>query len=111
MKVTVRNIGKVIILDLSGKITMGGEELKLREAVNAQIAEGKKHVLLNLNGVSYIDSAGLGELVACYKRAQEKKAQLKLLNATGKVLDVLVLTKLHTVFEIFRDEQDALATF
>jgi anti-sigma B factor antagonist len=111
MRISARHIGKVTILDLSGKITMGGEELKLRDAVNGLMEEGRRNILLNLNGISFVDSAGLGELVACYKRAQEKKASLKLLNATGKVLDVLVLTKLHTVFEIFRDEQDALATF
>ncbi len=111
MKSTARHHGKVTVLDLSGKITLGEGDIKLREAVNALLDEGRKNVVLNLQGVTYMDSAGIGELVACYKRAVEKSAKLKLLSPTGKVQDLLVLTKLQTVFEIFRDEREALTSF
>ncbi len=111
MKANARHHGKVTVLDLSGKITIGDGDIKLREAVNAQLEEGRKSILLNMSGVSYMDSAGIGELVACYKRATEKGAILKLLNPTGKVQDLLVLTKLQEIFEIFKDEREALTSF
>ncbi len=111
MKANARHHGKVTVLDLSGKITIGDGDIKLREAVNAQLEEGRKSLLLNMSGVSYMDSAGIGELVACYKRATEKGATLKLLNPTGKVQDLLVLTKLQEIFEIFKDEREALTSF
>jgi anti-sigma B factor antagonist len=111
MKASVRHQGKVTVVDLSGKITIGDGDLKLREAVNALLDEGRKSVVLNLKSVSYMDSAGIGELVACYKRAAEKGAKLKLLNPGGKVQDLLVLTRLQEIFEIFRDESDAIDSF
>ncbi len=111
MKTTARHHGKVTVLDLSGKITIGEGDLKLRETVNALLEEGRKNVLLNLQGVSYMDSAGIGELVACYKRARDRGSALKLLNPSGKVQDLLVLTRLQEIFEIFRDEREALTSF
>lgn len=111
MKANARHHGKVTVVDVSGKITIGDGDIKLREAVNALLDEGRKSILLNMAGVSYMDSAGIGELVACYKRATEKGAKLKLLNPTGKVQDLLVLTKLQEIFEIFRDEREALTSF
>ncbi len=111
MKTTARHHGKVTVLDLSGKITIGEGDLKLRETVNALLEEGRKNVLLNLQGVSYMDSAGIGELVACYKRARDRGSVLKLLNPSGKVQDLLVLTRLQEIFEIFRDEREALTSF
>jgi anti-sigma B factor antagonist len=111
MKASVRHQGKITIVDLSGKITIGDGDIKLREAVNALLDEGRKSVILNLKSVSYMDSAGIGELVACYKRAAEKGARLKLLNPGGKVQDLLILTRLQEIFEIFRDEADALNSF
>jgi anti-sigma B factor antagonist len=111
MKASVRHQGKITIVDLSGKITIGDGDIKLREAVNALLDEGRKSVILNLKSVSYMDSAGIGELVACYKRAAEKGARLKLLNPGGKVQDLLILTQLQEIFEIFRDEADALNSF
>jgi anti-sigma B factor antagonist len=111
MKASVRHQGKVTVVDLSGKITIGDGDLKLREAVNALLDEGRKSVVLNLKSVSYMDSAGIGELVACYKRAAEKGAKLKLLNPGGKVQDLLILTRLQEIFEIFRDESDAIDSF
>jgi len=111
MKASVRHQGKVTVVDLSGKITIGDGDIKLREAVNALLDEGRKAVILNLKSVSYMDRAGIGELVACYKRAAEKGARLKLLNPGGKVQDLLILTRLQEIFEIFRDEADALNSF
>lgn len=111
MKANARHHGKVTVLDLSGKITIGEGDIKLREAVNALLEEGRKNLVLNLSGVSYMDSAGIGELVACYKRAKEKGASMKLLNPSGKVQDLLILTRLQEVFDIYRDEREALTSF
>jgi anti-sigma B factor antagonist len=111
MKATVREIGKVAVLDLSGKITIGEGDVVLREKVTELLDTGRLHVLLNLGKVSYMDSAGIGELVACYKRAKEKSGIVKLLNPTGKVYDLLQLTKLEEVFETFADEKEALVSF
>jgi anti-sigma B factor antagonist len=111
MKATVRDIGKVAVLDLSGKITIGEGDVVLREKVTELLDAGRLNVLLNLGKVSYMDSAGIGELVACYKRAKEKNGTVKLLNPTGKVYDLLQLTKLEEVFETFADEKEALVSF
>ncbi len=111
MKVGVRNIGHVAVVDLAGKITIGEGDVVLREKVNELFDGGQQHVLLNLEKVSYMDSAGIGELVACYKRAKEKGGTVKLLNPSGKVFDLLQLTKLEEVFETYRDEKEALVSF
>jgi len=111
MKVNVRQIGHVAVVDLSGKITIGEGDVILREKVHELLDNDNKHVLLNLERVSYMDSAGIGELVACYKRAKEKGGMVKLLNPSGKVYDLLQLTKLEEVFETYRDEKEALVSF
>lgn len=111
MKVNVRKIGHVDIVDLSGKITIGEGDVVLRDKVTELLDNGSTHVLLNLEKVSYMDSAGIGELVACYKRAKEKEGTVKLLNPSGKVYDLLQLTKLEEVFETYRDEKEALVSF
>ena len=111
MKATVREIGKVSVLDLSGKITIGEGDVVLRERVTELLETSRLNILLNLGKVSYMDSAGIGELVACYKRAKEKGGIVKLLNPTGKVYDLLQLTKLEEVFEAFADEKEALVSF
>jgi anti-sigma B factor antagonist len=111
MKAKVRTVGKVAVMDLSGKITIGEGDVLLREEVNKLLETDWKNILLNLNGVTYMDSAGIGELVACYKRAAESGARLKLLNPSGRVSDLLSLTKLQQVFDIYNDEKDALVSF
>ena len=111
MKVNIRQIGHVNVVDLSGKITIGEGDVVLREEVTKLLEDGSKAVLLNLERVSYMDSAGIGELVACYKRAKEKNGVVKLLNPSGKVYDLLQLTKLEEVFETYRDEKEALVSF
>jgi anti-sigma B factor antagonist len=111
MKATVRNIGEVSVVDLNGKITIGEGDVLLREKVNELLDEGRSKILLNLEKVKYMDSAGIGELVACYKRTKEKDGTVKLLNPSGKVYDLLQLTKLEEVFETYRDEKEALVAF
>jgi len=111
MKVKVRQIGHVAIVDLAGKITIGKGDVVLREQVQNLLENDQQSILLNLEGVGYMDSAGIGELVACYKRAKDKGGTVKLLNPSGKVYDLLQLTKLEEVFETYRDEKEALVTF
>jgi len=111
MKASIRNVGKVAIVDLSGKITIGEGDVVLRERVTELLDGGQKHILLNLEKVGYMDSAGIGELVACYKRAKEKTGTVKLLNPSGKVYDLLQLTKLEEIFETYKDEKEALVSF
>jgi anti-sigma B factor antagonist len=111
MKANVRQIGHVSVVDLSGKITIGEGDVALRNAVQELLDNGHSHILLNLVKVSYMDSAGIGELVACYKRAKEKEGSVKLLNPSGKVYDLLSLTKLEEVFDTFTDEKEALVSY
>ena len=111
MKLTTREVAGVTILDLSGKITLGEGGLTLRDEVHKLLAKGSKKIVLNLAGVNYIDSSGLGELVSSYTTAKNQGADLKLLNLTKKVKDVLQVTKLYTVFDIFDDEASAIASF
>ena len=111
MKATVRKLGRVAVVDIVGKITIGEGDVLLREKVQELLDAGESRILLNLEKVKYMDSAGIGELVACYKRAKEKEGTVKLLNPSGKVYDLLQLTKLEEVFETFRDEGEALGSF
>lgn len=111
MKATVRQIGQVAVVDLSGRVTIGEGDVVLREVVTELLENGQKSILLNMEKVKYMDSAGIGELVACYKRAKEKGGTVKLLNPSGKVYDLLQLTKLEEVFDTFRDEKEALVSF
>ena len=111
MKAEVRHIGHVSVVDLSGRITIGQGDVVLRETVLGLLAQGRLSLLLNLEKISYMDSAGIGELLACYKRATENNGEIKLLNPKGKVYDLLQLTKLEDVFEAYRDEKEALVSF
>jgi anti-sigma B factor antagonist len=110
-KATVRQEGDVAVVDLSGRITLGDGSGTVRETVKGLVGSGHKKVLLNLKDVTYIDSAGLGELVGSYATVTNQSGQIKLLNAQGKVRDVLQVTKLYTVFESFEDEALALRSF
>jgi anti-sigma B factor antagonist len=101
----------VTVLDLSGRITLGEGSVQLRDAIRDLIAKGQKRILLDLGEVNYIDSSGLGELVSAYTTARNLGATLKLLKLTKKVHDLLQLTKLYTVFDIFDDEASAIASF
>jgi len=111
LKITTRDNKGVKIIDLNGKITIGKGDLILREAVDQALKEGQTTILLNLGGVNYMDSAGIGELVACYKRVLERKGKMKLVNPAGRVQDLLALTKLDEYFDTFQTEQEALASY
>lgn len=101
----------VRILDLKGRLTVGDEVALLRERLRAEAEAGRKQIILNLQEVDYIDSTGLGSLVICYTSLQKAGGALKLLNVNRRNIELLVLTKLTTVFEIFSDEQDAVNSF
>jgi anti-sigma B factor antagonist len=111
MKVTMRTKGDVTIIDLSGKITIGAGDIALRNAVQQAIESGAKNVVINLQGVSTIDSSGVGELVSAYTTATNRGVRLKLLNLPDKVSDILTVTQLITVFDIYDSEDDAIAAF
>jgi anti-sigma B factor antagonist len=96
---------------LGGRITLGEGSVQLRDAIRDLISKGEKHVLLNLGDVNYIDSSGLGELVSAFTTAKNQNADVKLLNLTKKVKDVLQVTKLYTVFDIYDDEAHAISAF
>jgi anti-sigma B factor antagonist len=111
LNINERQSGDVTILDLSGKITIGEGSVQLREAVRRLLDGNKKKILLNLGDVSYVDSSGIGELVSSYTTANNNGGQLKLLNLTKKIQDLLMITKLLTVFQTFDSEQDAVSSF
>ncbi len=111
MDTKIRHVDGVTVLDLSGRITLGEASGKLRSAVQDALGAGSKKILLNLADVNYIDSAGLGELVSAYTTVKNAGGELKLLNLTKKVQDLLVITKLLTVFDVRESEQDALKSF
>lgn len=111
MKATTRQSDTVTIVDLSGRITLGEDLPQLRELIRNLLAQGHKNILLNLADVSYIDSAGLGELVSGRVAASNRGGQLKLLHLTQKVEDLLQITKLLTVFDSYEDEAKAIASF
>ncbi|HLJ17335.1 MAG TPA: STAS domain-containing protein [Bryobacteraceae bacterium] len=100
----------VAIFDLKGRLTVG-EATNLREKVNESVKEGQHKIILNLEGVDYIDSTGLGGMVICYTTIKKAGGALKLLNLNRRNIELIVLTKLHTVFEVFSDEQDAVNSF
>ena len=111
LSVKERQVGDVTILDLSGKITIGEGSVTLRETVRRLLDDSKKKILLNLGDVSYVDSSGIGELVSSYTTTNNNGGQLKLLNLTKKIQDLLMITKLLTVFETFDSEDTAVASF
>ncbi len=111
MKATVRQIDSVTVVDISGRITLGEGCAQLRELIRNEVAKGNKKVLLNMADVTYIDSSGIGELVSAYTAVSNQGGQLKLLNLTKKVHDLLQITKLYTVFDVHDDEAKAITSF
>lgn len=111
MKISTRNVGGVVVLDLEGKILIGDGCQELRDAICKTLDEGKQKILLNLAGVSYMDSTGLGEVIRNYKTVIDKGGKLKLLNLTARIRDLMAMTKLLTVFEVFESEPEAVASF
>jgi len=111
MKSTLRQVDSVTVVDLSGRITLGEGCTQLRELIREQLGKGTKFVLLNLADVTYIDSSGIGELVSAFTTVSNQGGQLKLLNLTKKVHDLLQITKLYTVFDVHDDEAKAITSF
>jgi anti-sigma B factor antagonist len=111
MKASSRQVEGVTIVDLSGRITFGEGSVVLRDTVKDLTAQGHKRILLNLGDVSYIDSSGVGELVSAFTTIRTAGGELKLLNLTQKVHDLLQITKLHKVFDIQEDETAGIGAF
>jgi anti-sigma B factor antagonist len=111
MDINKRRIGDVTILDLHGKLTSGGGAELLRDTVSSVVFQGEKKVLLNLAGVPYMDSGGLGELVRCSWVVSKGSGTVKLVNLTSKISDLLAITKLSNVFDSFDSEAEALQSF
>ncbi|MCL4795209.1 MAG: STAS domain-containing protein [Bryobacteraceae bacterium] len=111
VKMSSRQIGDVTVIDAAGRITLGEGSTAFREAVKDLVAKGQKKILLNLAEISYIDSSGIGEMVSGFTSVSNAGGQLKLLNLTKRVQDLLQITKLYTVFEVFDDEAVALSSF
>jgi anti-sigma B factor antagonist len=111
MQIEERSTGDVTILDLKGRMTMGeGDEL-LKDKINSLILQGRKKLVLNLEGVPYVDSAGLGEIVRTYTTVSRQGGSLKLVNLTKRITDLLAITKLLTIFDTFDSEADAVRSF
>jgi anti-sigma B factor antagonist len=111
MEIAERLVGDITVLDLKGKMTLGeGDEL-LKDKINSMLTAGKKKLVLNLEGVPYIDSAGLGEIVRTFTTVSRQGGSLKLLNLTKRIEDLLAITKLLTVFETFDTEAEAIKSF
>ena len=111
MTTSVRETGSVTIVDISGRIVLGEESAALRDMVCDLLTKGRKKILLNLADVNYIDSSGLGSLVGSFTSARRQGGELKLLNLTNKVTDLMQITKLYTVFDIPDNEAAALKSF
>jgi anti-sigma B factor antagonist len=111
LDVRERQAGDVTILDLSGSVRMGEGAVALRNSIRGLIEKGNKKILLNLRGVKNIDSSGIGELIANYTTLSRNGGQLKLLSLTDKIQNLLVITKLLTVFDSYENEAEALNSF
>jgi anti-sigma B factor antagonist len=111
LKSSSRQVDGVTILDLSGRITLGEGSVVLRDTIRELLGKGEKKILLNLGDVTYIDSSGIGELVSAYTAVRKETGELKLLNLTKKVHDLLQITKLYTVFDVKDDEAAAIAAY
>lgn len=111
MKTSTRTVNGIVIVDLSGRITLGEGSVLLRDLVRDLVTKGQRKILLNLGDVTYIDSSGIGELVSAFTTVRNQGGELKLLNLTKKVHDLLQITKLYTVFDVKDDEAAAVAAF
>lgn len=111
MKATTRQVDSIVVIDVSGRITLGEGCVQLRQLIRDELARGNKNILVNLADVTYIDSSGIGELVSAFTAVSNQGGQLKLLNLTKKVHDLLQITKLYTVFDVHDDEAKAIASY
>ncbi len=111
MQIEERPSGDVMILDVKGKLTIGDGDELLKDKINSFIQQGHKKLILNLEGVPYVDSAGLGEIVRTYTTVSRQGGNMKLLNLTKRIEDLLSITKLLTVFDTYENEDEALKSF
>lgn len=111
MKISTRQVDGVTIVDCNGRITLGEGSITLRDTVSQLLSKDQKKILLNLGEVNYIDSSGIGELVSAFTTVRKQGGELKLLNLTKKVHDLLQITKLYTVFDVKDDEANAVKSF
>ena len=111
MNISQRQVGDVTILDVSGKITIGVGDVQVRDAVHMALGSGARNLILNLKNVTTIDSAGVGELVSAYTTVTNRGGKLKLVNLPSKVNDILQITQLITVFEVYDEEKEAVESF
>ena len=111
MKASSRQVNGVTVVDMSGRITLGEGSVILRDTIRDLLGKGQKKILLNLGDVTYIDSSGIGEMVSAFTSVRNQGGELKLLNLTKKVHDLLQITKLYTVFDIRDDEAVAVGSF
>ena len=111
VKLNTRQIGDVSVVDVAGRITLGEGSSALRDTLREMVSKGQKKILLNLGEVSYIDSSGIGELVSAFTTVTNGGGQLKLLNLTKRVKDLLQITKLYTVFDVHDSEVTAIRSF
>jgi len=111
LKPVSRQVGDVTVIDMEGRITLAEGSGTLRDLIRENIDRGHKKLVLNLAGINYMDSTGLGELVSGYRQVKSQGGELKLLNLNKKVSDLLQITKLYTIFDIHNDEAQAVASF
>lgn len=111
MQIDERTVGEVVVIDLKGNIVLNAGDEDLRDKVNSLIQQKKLNILVNLGGVPYMDSAGLGELVRAFATVKRNGGSLKLVNLTKRITDLLTITKLLMVFDTFESEAEALASF
>lgn len=111
MQLERRDVGDVTVIDVSGKLTLTDGSGTLKEKVTSAIFEGRKKIVLNLANLTYVDSAGLGEMVSCHSTVSKGGGSVKLANTTGRLKDLLTVTKLVTVFDAYDTEAQAIASF
>jgi anti-sigma B factor antagonist len=111
LKISIRHVENVAVVDLSGRVTLGEASGSLRDTIKELLALDHKNILLNLQDVNYIDSSGLGEIVGAFATVSNRGGQLKLLGLQQRVHDLMQITKLYSVFEIFTDETAAIRSF
>jgi anti-sigma B factor antagonist len=111
VSLAIRYEDDVAVVDASGRITLGESSIALQETLRALVTEGRKKILVNLAGVSFMDSAGIGEMVGCYVSASHKGCRIRLCELTKRVSDLLEVTRLYSVLDIQQREEDALRSF
>src|SRR5258708_5434628 len=110
-KASSREVGGVTVIDLIGRITLGEGSMLLRDLIRETLSSGHKKIVMNLAGIDYMDSTGLGELVSAYSLVKQQDGELKLMNLNKKVSDLLQIARLYAVFDIHNDESQAVASF